>query len=140
MKKLFALLLVAILTLSLVACGNSNAEQTPSNNDSSANVETEVNAKDDKANYIGVWDNGNYFRLTITKGGVGSYESLMSGKEKYDLEWEVTDEVIVIRISGYAGMEHKAVLELSDDMSSLVALQNGFPAFVEGEDTFTKQQ
>lgn len=140
MKKLLALLLVAILTLSLVACGNSNAEQTPSNNDSSANVETEVNAKDDKANYIGVWDNGNYFRLTITKGGVGSYESLMSGKEKYDLEWEVTDEVIVIRISGYAGMEHKAVLELSDDMSSLVVLQNGFPAFVEGEDTFTKQQ
>jgi hypothetical protein len=32
------------------------------------------------------------------------------------------------------------VLELSEDMSSLVVLQNGFPAWVEGEDTFVKQQ
>lgn len=121
MKKIIALLLVAVMCLSLVACGNSKALN-----------------KNDTSNYIGVWQS-EHFRLTVTKGGVGTYENLISGTEKYDLEWEVTDEVIVIRISGYAGMEHKAVLELNEDMTSLVTLQNGFPVFVEGEDTFIKK-
>jgi predicted small lipoprotein YifL len=139
MKKLFALLLVIIMTLSLVACGNGNTEETPADNETSTNIETTANDKNDSANYIGVWETES-FRLTITKGGVGRYEDVFdNGTGYYDLNWEVKDEVIVTQIS-FMGMEHKAVLELSEDMSSLVVLQNGFPAWVEGEDTFVKQQ
>ncbi len=133
MKRFLAFILATLICFSLVACGESNSKNAPTN------TETAVNDKNDTENYLGVWEN-EYFRLTITKGGVGVYENLMNDTEKYDFEWEVTDEVVVIRISGYAGIEHKAVLELNEDMSTLVALQNEFPAYVEGEDTFTKQQ
>ena len=81
-----------------------------------------------------MWD----YRLTINKGGVGRYEPISNATGHYDLEWEIKDEVLVTRIS-FAGMENKAVLELSDDSSSLVASTMGFPAFVEGENVFVKQ-
>ena len=108
------------MTISLMACGGSES-------------------KDVTADYVGVWEN-EYFRLTINKGGIGKYENLLSDSgESYDLNWEVSDDVLVTQID-FMGMEHKASLELSEDMSSLVIIQMGFPAYVEGEETFTKQQ
>lgn len=124
MEKAISLILALMLLLSLCACGGSSTG-------SDGTLD-----KSDTANYLGTWETEHY-RLTISKGGVGRYENLDS-TESYDLNWEVTDEVLVTQIS-FFGMEFKAVMELSEDGSSLTALQLGFPVYVEGEETFTKQ-
>ena len=124
MEKAISLILALMLLLSLCACCGSSTG-------SDGTLD-----KSDTANYLGTWETEHY-RLTISKGGVGRYENLDS-TESYDLNWEVTDEVLVTQIS-FFGMEFKAVMELSEDGSSLTALQLGFPVYVEGEETFTKQ-
>lgn len=123
MKKAVSLILALMLLLSLCACGGSTGSDGTLD-------------KSDTANYLGTWETEHY-RLTISKGGVGRYENLDS-TESYDLNWEVTDEVLVTQIS-FFGMEFKAVMELSEDGSSLTALQLGFPVYIEGEETFTRQ-
>ena len=125
MKRILTLCLALAILLTLCACGGSS--NTGSN---------ETLDKSDTANYLCTWETEHY-RLTISKGGVGRYENSDS-TESYDLNWEVTDDVLVTQIS-FFGMEFKAVMELSEDGSSLTALQLGFPVYVEGEDTFTKQ-
>ena len=131
MKKTISLLLALVLCLSLCACGGGNdapATEAPTE---------KTMDKNDTSNYVGEWAN-EYFSLTITKGGVGRYSNLMNGTEQYDLNWEVKDEVLITQIS-FFGMEHKAVLELNEDGTVLNVIQMGFPAYVEGEDTFTKK-
>ena len=135
MKKTLALLLALVMVLSLCACGGKSETATTTN--SSETQASDVLDKNDTSNYFGVWETEHY-RLTINKGGVGRYEPISNATGHYDLEWEIKDEVLVTRIS-FAGMENKAVLELSDDSSSLVASTMGFPAFVEGENVFVKQ-
>lgn len=133
MKKLLTLMLVAALALSMVACGGNNTESEPTPAESQ---ETNAVDKNDKTNYVGTWETEHY-RLEITKGGVGRYETT-DGTTPYDLNWEVTDEVLVTQIS-FFGMEHKAVLELNEDASSLSVIQFGFPEYIETEKVFTKQ-
>ena len=139
MKKILALILAAALAFSLAACGGNNAgsapaESEPAPAESGANDELD---KNDTSNYIGVWETKG-FRLTINKGGVGMYEPTYKDTEVYDLSWEVNDEVLVTQIS-FFGMEHKAVLELNEDASSLSVVQFGFPVYSEDENVFTKQ-
>ena len=129
MKKAISLLLALVLCLSLCACGGGNdapATEAPTE---------KTMDKNDTSNYVGEWEN-QFYRLTITKGGVGRYANY--DKEQYDLNWEVKDEVLITQIS-FFGMEHKAVLELNEDGTVLNVIQMGFPAYVEGEDTFTKK-
>lgn len=133
MKKTIALLLALALCLSLCACGGGE-----SNTPETAEAPTDaVMDKNDSSNYIGTWETETS-RLTITKGGVGRYEMLTRNSGHYDLNWEVKDEVLITQIS-FMGMEHKAVLEISEDGASLSVLQLGFPTYVEGEDVFTKK-
>ena len=132
MKKALSILLVLVLCLSLCACGGGN--DTPA---TEAPTEKTMD-KNDTSNYVGEWAN-EYFSLTITKGGVGRYTNLSNGgKEQYDLNWEVKDEVLITQIS-FFGMEHKAVLELNEDGTVLNVLQMGFPVYHEGLNTFTKK-
>ena len=129
MKKALSILLVLVMSLCLCACGGGNdapATEAPTE---------KTMDKNDTSNYVGEWEN-EFFRLTITKGGVGRYSNY--DKEQYDLNWEVKDEVLITQIS-FFGMEHKAVLELNEDGTVLNVIQMGFPAYVEGEDTFTKK-
>lgn len=132
MKKAISLLLALVLCLSLCACGGES--NTPETAEASTDA---VMDKNDSSNYIGTWET-EHSRLTITKGGVGRYEMLTQNSGYYDLNWEVKDEVLITQIS-FMGMEHKAVLEISEDGASLSVLQLGFPAYVEGEDVFTKK-
>lgn len=125
MKKFIAILLTFVMCLSFVACGNSNSDTNSDTLD-----------KNDTANYIGVWETEN-IRLTINKGGVGEYQ-FKYDDGGYDLEWEVTDEVLVTRFSGM-GFEFKSTLELNDDASVLSVIQNGFPKYIDGETEFVKQ-
>jgi len=136
MKKTFSLLLVLMLCLSLCACGGgeSNTPNTPETTEAPTDA---VLDKNDSSNYIGTWET-EHSRLTITKGGVGRYEMLSENAGHYDLNWEVKDEVLITQIS-FMGMEHKAVLEISEDGASLSVIQLGFPSWVEGEDVFTKK-
>ena len=127
MKKIIAFILVMAMCLAFCACGSGAVVET---------TEAELD-KNDTSNYTGIWEN-EYFRLTITKGGVGRYENLMNGTEYYDLNWEVKDEVLITQIS-FFGMEHKAVLELTEDGTILNVIQVGFPAYVEGETVFAKK-
>ena len=136
MKKAISLLLALALCLSLCACGGgeSNTPNTPETTEAPTDAGMD---KNDSSNYIGTWETENS-RLTITKGGVGRYEMLTENSGYYDLNWEVKDEVLITQIS-FMGMEHKAVLEISEDGASLSVLQLGFPSWVEGEDVFTKK-
>ena len=127
MKKIIAIILALAMCLAFCACGSGAAVEA---------TEAKMD-KNDTSHYTGTWEN-EYFRLTITKGGVGRYENLMNGTEYYDLNWEVKDEVLITQIS-FFGMEHKAVLELNEDGTALNVIQVGFPAYVEGETVFTKQ-
>ena len=156
MKIIIALLMTISISLSLMACGENNVDIDNSQSNIQTSITTEpethnadtitipeteaitVMDKNDTANYIGVWETAN-FRLTITKGGVGRYENLGNSGEYYDLDWDVKDEVLITKIS-FVGMEHKAVLELNEDASSLVVLQVGFPVYIKDEDTFSKKQ
>ena len=136
MKKAISLLLALVLCLSLCACGGgeSNTPNTPETTETPTDAAMD---KNDSSNYIGTWET-EHSRLTITKGGVGRYEMLTQNSGYYDLNWEVKDEVLITQIS-FMGMEHKAVLEISEDGASLSVLQLGFPSYVEGEDIFTKK-
>ena len=129
MKKTISLLLALVLCLSLCACGGGNdapATEAPTE---------KTMDKNDTSNYVGEWEN-EFYRLTITKGGVGRYSNY--DKEQYDLNWEVKDEVLITQIS-FFGMEHKAVLELNEDGTVLNIIQMGFPVYYEGMDSFTKK-
>lgn len=129
MKKCISIILLAlVLCLSLCACGGGGG--TPETTDAAMD-------KNDSSIYIGTWET-EHMRLTITKGGVGRYEMLTDDSGHYDLNWEVKDEVLVTQIS-FFGMEHKAVMEISEDGSSLTIIQLGFPSYVEGEDVFAKK-
>ena len=136
MKKAISLILALVMCLSLCACGGgeSNTPNTPETTEAPTDA---VLDKNDSSNYIGTWET-EHSRLTITKGGVGRYEMLTENSGYYDLNWEVKDEVLITQIS-FMGMEHKAVLEISEDGASLSVLQLGFPSYVEGEDVFTKK-
>ena len=136
MKRMIALTLALVMCLSLCACGGgeSNTPNTPETTEAPTDA---VMDKNDSSNYIGTWET-EHSRLTITKGGVGRYEMLTQNSGYYDLNWEVKDEVLITQIS-FMGMEHKAVLEISEDGASLSVLQLGFPSYVEGEDVFTKK-
>ena len=139
MKKLLALILAAVLALSLVACGGGSGagdDNTPSGWNNSEPTTDELD-RNDTSNYVGVWETEHY-RLTINSGGVGRYEEIKETGGYYDLTWEVTDEVLVTQIS-FFGMEHKAVLELDEDAASLSVVQFGFPSYIENENIFTKQ-
>ena len=145
MKRLLALLLAAVMCLSLAACGNRSDSETQPNEAGNTSGAKENNTldKNDKENYLGVWetetDEGTkHFRLTLNKGGVGKYENLLNNGEGYDLSWEVTDETLITEIS-FMGMEHKAVLELDDGASCLNIIQNGFPVYSQTETVFVKQ-
>ena len=129
MKKALSILLALVLCLSLCACGGGNdapATEAPTE---------KTMDKNDTSNYVGEWEN-QFYRLTITKGGVGRYANY--DKEQYDLNWEVKDEVLITQIS-FFGIEHKAVLELNEDGTVLNIIQMGFPVSYEGMDSFTKK-
>ena len=132
MKKAISLLLALVMCLSLFACGGGN--DTPETTEASTDA---VFDKNDSSNYIGTWET-EHSRLTINKGGIGRYELLTQNAGHYDLNWEVKDEVLITQIS-VMGMEHKSVLEISEDGASLSVIQRGFPSYFEGEDTFTKK-
>ena len=129
MKKALSLILALVLCLSLCACGGGNDAPT-----TEAPTEKTMD-KNDTSNYVGEWEN-QFYRLTITKGGVGRYANY--DKEQYDLNWEVKDEVLITQIS-FFGIEHKAVLELNEDGTVLNIIQMGFPVYYEGMDSFTKK-
>ena len=72
MKKLLALILAAVLALSLVACGGGSGagdDNTPSGGNNSEPTTDELD-RNDTSNYVGVWETEHY-RLTINRGGVG---------------------------------------------------------------------
>lgn len=121
MKKVWCLLLSAVLMLSLAACGG-NADTIDKNSSDS---------------YIGVWESDN-MRFTISKGGVGRYEQPNDDTMGFfDFTYEIADEVMTISISG-AVQDYVASFELNDDGTALTILHNGLPGYYEGETEFFK--
>ena len=97
MKKLFALLLVAVMCFSLVACGgnepqtdNSGSQQEQSSNKN----DKEINIK--KVDVVGTWKNTSSkdhgFVMTINEDGTGT---IILGEQELTITWEKTDEEII---------------------------------------------
>lgn len=127
MKKLWALILAGVLTLSLSSCGGN-----------SGSLENMAAAIDKNApeSYIGIWESAN-MRFTISKGGTGRYEQPNSDTGFFDFTYEIRDEVLTMYLSG-AVQNYTASFELSDDGTTLTILHNGLPGYYEGETQFTK--
>ena len=98
MKKLFALLLVAVMCFSLVACGGnepqtdnsgSQQEQSDSKNDKEINIK--------KVDVVGTWKNTSSkdhgFVMTVNEDGTG--EIALSGEQTLSITWEKTDEEMI---------------------------------------------
>ena len=126
MKRVFSLLLVLVLCLSLCACGGTKEATTEPKLD-----------KNETMNYIGVWESA-HMRFTIEKGGVGRYELPGNRSGYYDFTWEVKDEIVIITIKGQV-TEYKATFELNDAGTSLTILHNYLPASIVGETEYTKK-
>lgn len=77
MKKILALLLIGIICLSFVACGNNAENDKKDNKEETNNTEITANENDKKA-IIGIWkdsDNNELdFTLTINDNGTGNWE------------------------------------------------------------------
>lgn len=97
MKKLFALLLVAVMCFSLAACGgnepqtdNSGSQQEQSSNKN----DKEINIK--KVDVVGTWvntsSNDHGFVMTINEDGTGT---IILGEQELTITWEKTDEEII---------------------------------------------
>lgn len=97
MKKIIALLLVAVMSLSLVACdgnepqtGNSGSQQEQSDNKN----DKEINIK--KVDVVGTWkntsSNDHGFVMTINEDGTGT---IILGEQELTITWKKTDEEII---------------------------------------------
>ncbi len=136
MKKLFSLLLVVSMILSLCACGGDNkqTESTPSN--------TNTLDKSTKDAYIGTWET-EQLRLMITKGGIGKWGFLVDDGEfdaaSMPINWEVKDEIMVVTMS-VAGFEYNAAFELNDSADILNEIQksDAFSGDVENDTEYVK--
>lgn len=97
MKKILALLLVAVMCFSLAACGgnelqtdNSGSQQEQSDNRN----DKEINIK--KVDVVGTWkntsSNDHGFVMTINEDGTGT---IILGEQELTITWEKTDEEII---------------------------------------------
>ena len=97
MKKIFAMLLVAVMCFSLAACGgnepqtgNSGSQQEQSDNKN----DKEINIK--KVDVVGTWkntsSNDHGFVMTINEDGTGT---IILGEQELTITWKKTDEEII---------------------------------------------
>lgn len=86
MKKIIALLLVAVMCFSLAACGGDN--------EASNNNDKEIDIK--KVDVVGTWKNTSSkdhgFVMTINEDGTGT---IILGEQELTITWEKTDEEIM---------------------------------------------
>jgi len=100
MKKIFSLLLVVSMFLSLCACGGGDKLD-----------------KSDASNYVGVWESAT-LRLTITKGGIGNWGFLSVNDSSSPIKWEIKEDIMVVTKS-VAGFEYNAAFELNDSGNTI---------------------
>lgn len=102
MKKILALLLAAIMCVSLVACGNDTTSK-----EENETVNTESTAQDSIGGLcVGTWEwdfkasesnDWGVETMELFKGGTGKgTNSMCSEGEYYPLTWEVKDDVLVV--------------------------------------------
>ena len=123
MKKIVAILLIAVMCISFAACGGAAGGN--------------ASIKADAESYIGEWKS-EHMIFTISKGYVGRYEQTNGSQGYFDFTWEVKDEILTISIKG-AVKEWVSSFELNDDGTELTIIHNGLPGYTEGETTFKKQ-
>lgn len=146
MKKIFSLLLVLTMILSLCACGVDNMQtestQTESTQTESTQTESTQIDKNIKDAYIGVWET-KQLRLMITKGGVGKWGFLVDNKDfdatSFPINWEIKDEVLAVTFS-IAGFDYNAAFELDDSATILHEIQKSgaFSGDVENDTEYVK--
>lgn len=130
MKKVLAIILAIVMAVSLASCGG-NGNSTASESTTNAGLD-----KSDTSNYVGTWK-AKVYQLTLSKGGVGEYKDQYGDSGPYDVEWEVADEVLVVR-TDFADFHMKAVLELTDDGSALKVIKDGFYGSASSDKQFVK--
>lgn len=129
--SVLSIALALIMVLSLAACGENNSSENKTEN-----ITTEVTLdKNDVANYIGTWES-EHIRYTFNKGGVGTFgtKEMTPG---YSFTYEVKDEVVALKIHN-SDITHDAALELNDDGTALILIQN--PLVLADDTTFKKVQ
>lgn len=99
MKKLFALLQVAVMCFSLVACGGDNTEETGDINNQTTNETT--NNEEENVNFVGTWKGScnsmeDHVTMVINEDGTGT---MTEGKEESqhsrEFNWEVKDGMFI---------------------------------------------
>ena len=128
MKKIVAMLLVVIMSISLVACSGNNA----SSDENVASV-----TKDD---YIGTWEriffNSNNEAVTqimeVYKGGTGHFTIRKSGESdsNYDATWELNDNILNFK---YGSTPIGFEIDMSTDPYTLIRVDDNTAIFEKSE-------
>ncbi len=139
MKKLFALLLAAVMCFSLVACGggndtpNADNNNEPQTNNSETQQETmqdettnsEQQTKENATLFVGVWTNGNT-TLTVNEDGSCNQftkEGYVKGEPQTDIStdfvWEVDDNGNLLTIDEAEGGYNVWVRTVEDGVTKI---------------------
>lgn len=115
MKKIIALLLVAVLSISLCACGSES---------------TNTIDKNSTDTYVGEWvyntGKGNIITYHFNKGGIGYYEQSTHENGKWEFTWEVK-EGVVITTHTFIGNNFLDSFELNDEDGNLYKISEDEP-------------
>ena len=111
MKKLFAMLLVAVMSFSLIACGGkketSNQEQQKSESSLQQTAEEENN--ENAILFVGVWTDGNTILIINEDGSCNKFikEGYVKGEPQTDISrdyvWKVDDSGNLLTIDEVEG-------------------------------------
>ncbi len=104
MKKLLALMLVVVMSLSLVACGGDTTEETSGTNNQTTNETAEHNSdtsnEEEQVNLVGTWkgfiNQSVKLTMVINEDGTGTLtEGEGESQNIREFNWEVKNEMFI---------------------------------------------
>lgn len=89
MKKIIALLLVAVMCLSFVACGNNAEKENTGNNAETNNTQVSDKKAEAEKVILGSWKSNNGYIIIFNEDNIGYYKQ---GDNNRELRWKYDDE------------------------------------------------
>lgn len=132
MKKLFALLLALVMSISLVACGGGGDTKNTNNTTSQPDV-TEL-----KDYAIGTWERsftastGENIKqvMEIYKGGTGKFIIYSNNDGEFSATWEIQDDVLNFTYSSPVTATYGFTLDTEDGLLTLTRVDDSSVIFI----------
>ncbi len=92
MKKLIAVLLVAVMCLSFVACGNNTDKENTDNNAETYNTQISNKKAEAEKAIVGIWKSENNFTATFNADNTAVVKN-EDGEITNEIRWKYDDEL-----------------------------------------------